>query len=92
MQKDSIIYTTIGSLKDAKTLARKLVEKELCFCINIIPNAISIYKWKNEIHEDDEFAMICKIKSSPLDEIISFIMHHHPYEEPVITSLPCNIK
>ncbi|MFW9807692.1 MAG: divalent cation tolerance protein CutA, partial [Candidatus Thorarchaeota archaeon] len=41
--------TEIGS-----DLARSLIKKRLCACVNIIPKVTSFYYWKNEIVEDFE--------------------------------------
>ena len=39
------VYMTFGSMKEAKHIGKILVEKELVACVNILGEAISIYKW-----------------------------------------------
>ncbi|CAN8019018.1 unnamed protein product, partial [Ixodes persulcatus] len=36
---------------------RALVQKKLAACVNIIPNVVSVYEWKNAIQTDSEVLM-----------------------------------
>ena len=45
------VYTTFASIDNAKTFGRRIVEERLGACVNIIPNIVSIYRWKEIIEE-----------------------------------------
>jgi len=40
-----ICYITCPSEEQAELLASKVVEKDLCACVNIVPKVKSVYKW-----------------------------------------------
>lgn len=52
--KYSVAYVTVPNPEVGKTIGRGLVKEKLAACVNIIPQVISIYEWKNEINEDNE--------------------------------------
>ncbi|KAM7304840.1 protein CutA homolog isoform X3, partial [Ixodes scapularis] len=50
-----------------------LVQKKLAACVNIIPNVVSVYEWKNEIQTDSEVLMVIKSRTLRLDEMTTFV-------------------
>ena len=83
-----IVYSTIDDVKQAQKIANILVEEKLVACINIIPNIISIYRWKGKIENDDECALIAKTNDSKVKKVIQRIKTLHTYELPDIIVLP----
>lgn len=43
-QSLAILYTTTSTLEEAKYLAQHALTEGLAFCVNIIPQGISVYK------------------------------------------------
>ncbi len=82
------IFSTAGKVEDAKKIARILVEEKLVACVNIIPKIESIYRWKNEIEEDNECLLIAKTTEKNIEKTIEKIQKIHPYEVPEIVVLP----
>lgn len=41
-----------------KALAKDLVEKKLCACVNIVPGVTSVYWWDNKVNEDSELLLM----------------------------------
>lgn len=80
-----LFYITVPELKVAKKIAKSLLQEKLIACANIFP-IHSIYEWKNEIKDDNEFVLILKTKSENQDLLLSEIKKLHPY------SVPCTIK
>ena len=83
-----IIYSTIDDVKQAQKIANILVEEKLVACVNIIPNIISIYRWKGKIENDDECIIIAKTTDSNVKKVIQRIKTLHTYELPDIIVLP----
>lgn len=81
----SIVYITAGSMDEAKSIGRVLVEERLAACVNIFPIA-SIYRWKDNIEESGEFVMLVKTVTGKVKEIEKRVKQLHSYEVPCIIS------
>uniref|UniRef100_A0A0N5B876 Divalent-cation tolerance protein CutA n=1 Tax=Strongyloides papillosus TaxID=174720 RepID=A0A0N5B876_STREA len=84
----SVVYVTVPKMENAKTIARSVVEGKLAACVNIIPKVTSIYSWKGNIEEDEEYLLIIKTKKNLLNELKSQVIKDHPYEVPEFIALP----
>jgi len=83
-----LILTTTSNIDEARIIAYNLVQNKLAACTNIIPKMISIYNWKNEICEEEEFLLIIKTKKTSFDAVKGSILKLHSYELPEIIMLP----
>lgn len=81
----SIVYITAGNLDEARRIGKKLIEERLAACVNIFP-ITSIYRWKDDIEESDEFGMIVKTKTEKVKEIEKRVKQLHSYEVPCVLS------
>ena len=84
----SILYSTVGNIKDARKIAHTLVEEQLVACVNIIPKVESIYRWKGKIENDDECIIIAKTVDQNVKKTIQKIKKLHSYELPDIIVIP----
>jgi len=82
----SLVYVTTPNRKESKKIARVLVDEKLAACANIFPIE-SIYRWKGEIAEEEEDAMIIKTRVELVDKVIEKIRGLHSCEVPEIISL-----
>ena len=82
------IYSTFASMSDAKKLAHQLAEKKLVACVNLIPKVISIYRWKNEVQEDEEVIFWCKTQEKHVEHIKEMFDQYHAYELPALAVYP----
>lgn len=80
-----LIYTTFSTQKQAKKMARILLNKNLIACANIYAPMISMYKWKGGIEEESEVPVIFKTTDKKAKEVMVEIKENHPYETPCIT-------
>ena len=84
----SIIYSTTGSVEEARKIARILVEEKHVACVNIIPKIESIYRWQGKIEEDNECILLAKTTEKNVDKTIQRIKELHSYDVPDIVSFP----
>jgi periplasmic divalent cation tolerance protein len=81
----SIIYITAGSMGEAKSIGRTLVEEQLAACANIFP-ITSIFRWKDKIDEESEFGILMKTKTGKVKDIQRRVKQLHSYEVPCVIS------
>ncbi len=77
-----VICLTTCEEQDEQVIARKLVEKKLCACVNIVHRVTSIYHWKDKIETSTEGLLIIKSRKDKVKEIEATLREIHPYEVP----------
>jgi len=88
MSEISIVLITAGSEEEAATIGLTLVEEQLAACANIVPHLRSIYRWKGEIHDEQEFLIIVKTRTLLFQALQERVKDLHSYEVPEIISVP----
>ena len=88
MVKKYIIVQTHTNKKQVYIdISRLLIEKKIVACVNIYPAVLSIYRYNNEVVEDNEYLVHIKTTSDKFTEIRKIIERLHNYETPEIISL-----
>ncbi len=85
-----LLLTTTDSLESAQTLAHELVTQQLIACCSIIPGIISVYKWQEEIHQEQEYQLVLKTTLALQHQVEQCILQLHPYEVPEIIQVSIN--
>lgn len=80
MKKFIIVFCTTPSDEVSKNLARILLNKKLCACVNIIPKITSLYTWEDKVQEDSEYLMMIKTKKELFNDLKNEIVSNHPYK------------
>jgi periplasmic divalent cation tolerance protein len=83
-----VVLTTCASPEQADRLARHLIEHRLAACVNILPAARSVYRWKDQIEEAAELVLVIKSRRDVFEKIREAIAHLHTYEVPEVIALP----
>lgn len=74
---------------DAVRIARDLVQRRVCACVNVIPGLVSVYEWKGKVEEDAEALLIIKTQESQFGELERAVREVHPYE--IFELIACRI-
>lgn len=82
-----MVFCTFPNRETGVTIARTLVEEQLCACVNLCPGMQSIYRWKGTIVEEQEVLGILKTTSSRYPLLVERIQKLHPYQLPEIVAL-----
>ena len=82
------IYMTAGSVEEARTIGRALVEDRLAACVNLIDGMRSIYRWQDAIQDDAETVLIAKTRADLVDALTERVRALHSYECPCVVALP----
>ena len=84
----AIIYSTIDNINDARRIAQTLVEEQLVACVNILPQILSIYRWKGKIETENEVVLIAKTVDDNVKKTIERLKELHTYDVPDIIVIP----
>ena len=82
MTNARIVLTTIDAKDAAEKLAHELVERRLAACVNIVGPIRSIYRWRDEVHNGQEFLLMIKTTAECAAQLRSALKAMHPYELP----------
>ena len=83
-----IVLSACAGADEAERMARHLVEKRLAACVNIVPGARSIYRWKGAIEDATEWLLIIKSRRELLDRLSAEVAGMHSYETPEVLAIP----
>lgn len=82
----SIIQTTTSSKKQAKLIAKILLDSNLSACVQI-SKIKSHYIWQGKIQTSKEFLLSIKTHSKCALQIQNLIKKHHSYDTPEIIEI-----
>jgi periplasmic divalent cation tolerance protein len=82
-----LVLSTFSDLATAETCAKHLVEHSNAACVQIDGPMRSVYQWKGDIQTDEEFRLLVKTSPESLNECVTALKEHHPYELPEIVVL-----
>lgn len=81
------IQTTSPTKKEAHKIAKSLLKKRLCACIQI-RKITSLYEWQGRMCSEKEYLLQIKTHRKHFEAIALFIGKIHSYDTPQIFSLP----
>ncbi len=84
-----VVLVTCGSAKEARKVARALVNGKLAACVSMMPSAVeSIFRWKGKVESAKEFVLVIKTSRRRFTALQAEIRRLHCYEVPEIIALP----
>jgi len=82
-----VVLSTSGSEEEARRIARRLVEKRVAACVNIVPGAVSVYQWQGKIEESAEWILVIKSSRELFDRLRADLEAAHSYQIPEVIAL-----
>jgi len=82
------VLTTCPNQRAAQRIARTLVEERLAACVNIVPVAQSVYRWRGRVESAREFLLIIKSLKRGYTKLEKRLRALHPYELPEVIAVP----
>jgi len=80
------VYITTGSLEEAESIGKALVQSKLAACVNIIDGMQSMYYWENALQTETETVLIAKTTRTMLPKLMEKVKKLHSYDCPCIIS------
>ena len=84
MKNIKFFYITASNKKEAERIAKKLLNKKLIACANVISNVNSYFVWKNKVQNSKEIIICGKTTSKNQTKIIKAVKNIHSYAVPCI--------
>lgn len=78
------ISWSAGSIDEARTVSRFLVQERLCACAQIVPWFESIYLWNDQMETAQESKVFLKTSKSLIPKVMEVIKKNTKYEIPEI--------
>jgi periplasmic divalent cation tolerance protein len=82
-----VVLSSAPDRATAWRIARALVEEERAACVNLVPGARSIYRWRGAIEEADEFLLVIKTTAAAFPGLAARLAELHPYDVPEVIAL-----
>jgi periplasmic divalent cation tolerance protein len=84
-----VVLVMCGSRKEARKIARAVVERRLAACVNEIGAPVrSVYRWKGKVETAEEFLLVIKTTKRRFAALRAAVLELHSYEVPEIVALP----
>lgn len=83
-----VVLTTVTNPDEATELVRSLVNRRLVACATMLPEARSIYRWKDQLSEEGEVVILLKTRSALMEGLKAAFAELHPYTVPELLALP----
>ena len=84
MKNIKFFYITAPNKKEAGRIAKKLLDKRLIACANVINKVNSYFVWKNKIQNSKEIIICGKTTLRNQKKIIKVVKSIHSYSVPCI--------
>ena len=81
-----IVLTTCAP-DQAEALVEALLHERAIACANVLPHALSTYRWRGAVEREVEALVIMETSASRLPQTLAQIESLHPYEVPKIVAL-----
>jgi periplasmic divalent cation tolerance protein len=82
-----VVFVTCRDRAEAERIAFALVEERLAACVNVVPSAVSIYRWQGAVERAEEAWMIIKTTRERFAALEKRIRQLHSYEVPEVVAL-----
>ena len=82
-----VVLVTAPRGRKAEELAKGLVEARLAACVNVVPDVVSYYRWREKIHRDPESILVIKTAAGRLPALKRWIAARHPYSTPEVLAV-----
>lgn len=82
------LYLTFPDATCAARIARALVDARLVACVNVLPGIRSIYRWQDDVQDEDEVAAVAKTRADLVPAVVRAVRRLHPYDTPCVVAWP----
>lgn len=82
------VTTTLPDRDAARQLGTRAVEARLAACAQVTGPVLSVYRWRGEVQDAEEWRCSLKTTGEAWPALAAFLRGEHPYELPEIVVAP----
>lgn len=82
-----IVLTNMPDRASALKLAQALVDQRLAACVNVLADALSVYRWQGKVETAPEVPLLIKTREALYSAVEAAIVAGHPYELPEVVAV-----
>lgn len=82
------VHVTVPDPESAHRIASDLVARQLAACVQILGPMTSLYTWKGEVHQSQEWLLLAKSTADAFASLAEVVRTHHRYDVPEIIAVP----
>ena len=87
--RNRIVLVTCRTQSEGRRIARRVVQKKLAACVNVLRSPMnSYYTWKGKLETAREYLLVMKTTRNRLAELQKEVQRLHSYEIPEFIALP----
>jgi periplasmic divalent cation tolerance protein len=83
-----VVFCTCPTREVALAIANAVVEARLAACVNVVPGVTSVYRWQDQVQQDEEVLLVIKTPAGRYAELEAALRERHPYELPEVIAVP----
>ncbi len=84
-----VVLVTCGTRDEAGRIAKRLVERRLAACVNVLDARVrSTYRWKGKVETAEEILLLIKSSKKLFRAVRAEVERLHSYEVPEVIALP----
>ena len=88
MSRCVVVLVTCPNARTGRRVAGALMKRRLAACINLLPGALSLFRWKGKVDRATEILLIIKTSAARFEALRREVIRLHPYDVPEIVALP----
>lgn len=79
-----LVHCTCPDAASARHIAEVLVAEKLAACVQVLPQMLSIYRWRGELQRDHEHLLLIKTRRACWPALRERVAQLHPYDTPEV--------
>lgn len=79
-----VVFLSGPTADELRAIGRTVVEERLAACVNVLPGATSVYRWRGAVEESTEAIGIAKTTAARVPLLEARVRELHTYEVPEV--------
>ncbi len=81
-------HVSVPDADSAQRIASDLVARQLAACVQVLGPMASVYSWKGEVHQAQEWLLLVKTTADAFPRVAEVVAQQHRYDVPEVVAVP----